>query len=133
LHVSEFLTETIRQLKDEEGEARVIVETGRSQDENWDGEKLLSQLKNAIGIFERTHSGCIGIWAFDNMTSYTIIALDALVAARMNLYPGGKQPKIRNTTWNGKTQTMVYSNNYEVLSLRPEPKGMKAVLDERGL
>ncbi|CAG8733191.1 6208_t:CDS:2 [Gigaspora margarita] len=64
LHVSEFPTEMIRRLKDKKGEARVIVETGRSQDENWDGKKLLSQVKNAIGIFERTHPGCIGIWGF---------------------------------------------------------------------
>ncbi|CAG8795347.1 16914_t:CDS:2 [Gigaspora margarita] len=88
LHISEFLTKMIRRLKDEEGEARVIVETDRSQDENWDGKKLLSQVKNAIGIFEQTHSGCIGIWAFDNATSHTVIVPDALVAARMNLYPG---------------------------------------------
>ncbi|CAG8742529.1 26216_t:CDS:2 [Gigaspora margarita] len=87
LHVSEFLTETIRQLRDEEGEARVIVETGKSQDENWDGKKLLSQLKNAIEIFEQMHSGCIRIWAFDNATSHTVMAPNALVAARINLYP----------------------------------------------
>ncbi|CAG8752402.1 39818_t:CDS:2, partial [Gigaspora margarita] len=121
LHVSEFLTETIRRLKDEEGEARVIVETDGSQDENWNEKKLLSQVKNAIGIFERMHPECIGIWAFDNATSYTVMAPDAL------------QPKMRNTTWNGETKTMVYLDNYKVLSLRLEPKGMKAVLDERGL
>ncbi|CAG8819654.1 14566_t:CDS:2, partial [Gigaspora margarita] len=114
LDVSEFLTKTIGRLKDKEGEARVIVETGGSQDENWDREKLL-------------------IWAFDNATSHTVMAPDALVAARMNLYPGDKQPKMRNTTWNGETQTMVYPDNYEVLSLRSEPKGMKAVFNERGL
>ncbi|CAG8737877.1 3027_t:CDS:2, partial [Gigaspora margarita] len=82
LHVSEFLTEAIKQLKDEEREARVIVETGGNQDENWDREKLLSQ--------SHYHG------------------TNALVAARMNLYPG-------------------------VLSLQLELKGMKAVLNERGL
>ncbi|CAG8758589.1 10276_t:CDS:2 [Gigaspora margarita] len=56
-------------------------------DENWDGEKLLSQVKNAIRIFERTHPECIRIWAFDNATSHTVMAPDALVAARMNLHP----------------------------------------------
>ncbi|CAG8818063.1 18973_t:CDS:2, partial [Gigaspora margarita] len=98
LHIIKFLTKMIRQLKDEEGVARVIVETGRSQDENWNGEKLLSQVKNAIGIFERTHSGCIKIWAFDNVTSHTFIVPNALVAARINLYPGGKQLKMKNIT-----------------------------------
>ncbi|CAG8853207.1 10015_t:CDS:1, partial [Gigaspora margarita] len=84
-------------------------------------------------IFEQMHSGCIRIWAFDNATSHTVMAPNALVAARMNLYPSSKQPKMRNTTWNGETQTIIYPDNYEVLSLRSEPKGMKAVLDEKGL
>ncbi|CAG8811317.1 25412_t:CDS:2, partial [Gigaspora margarita] len=88
LHVSEFLTETIRRLKDEKEEARVIVKTDRNWDENWDRKKLLSQVKNAIGIFERMHLKYIGIWAFDNATSHTVMASNALVAARMNLYPG---------------------------------------------
>ncbi|CAG8668449.1 24669_t:CDS:2, partial [Gigaspora rosea] len=41
----------------EEGEARVIIYLGGNQDENWDGDKLLPQVENAIKIFERTHPG----------------------------------------------------------------------------
>ena len=36
-------------------------------------------------------------------------AEDALDASKMNLKPGGKQPKMHDTIWNGKVQRMVYS------------------------
>ncbi|RIB28061.1 hypothetical protein C2G38_1952354, partial [Gigaspora rosea] len=74
--------------------------------ENWNGEKLLSQVKNAIEIFEQMHPGCIEIWVFDNVTSHTIMIPNALVAARIYLNLYSKQPKMRNTIWNGKIQTI---------------------------
>ncbi|CAG8832959.1 23320_t:CDS:2, partial [Gigaspora margarita] len=90
-----------------------IFYTNDSTHKFWGPEEKQLLRKKGLGkglhirIFERTHSRCIGIWAFDNATSHTIM--------------------------NGETQTMVYPDNYEVLSLRSEPKKMKAVLDERGL
>jgi len=44
---------------------------------------------------------------------------------KMNVRLGGMEPKIRSTTWEGRTQTMVYRDG--------TPKEMKAVLEERGL
>ncbi|CAG8527637.1 15835_t:CDS:2 [Dentiscutata heterogama] len=35
------------------------------------------------------------------MTSHTAMAPNTLVGSRINLYPGGKQPKMRDTIWNG--------------------------------
>ncbi|CAG8524004.1 16794_t:CDS:2, partial [Racocetra fulgida] len=88
-------------------EARLIMQLGAKHDEYWN--------------------------AFDNATSHTVIAPDALVAARMNLYPDGKQPKMRITIWNGKPQTMVYPDDYENPFLRSQPKRIKAFLEERDL
>ncbi|CAG8780141.1 2667_t:CDS:2 [Cetraspora pellucida] len=134
LHVSEFLVETIGRLKDEKEEARLIMQLGANHDGYWDGQKLLPQVKNAIDIFETTHPGYIGVWAFDNATSHKVMAPDALVAARINLKPGGQQPKMRNTVWNGETQTMVFPEDYEDdPTLQSELKGMKQILKERGL
>ncbi|CAG8519853.1 10647_t:CDS:2 [Acaulospora morrowiae] len=98
LHVSEFLTETIGRLKDREGEAKVIMQFGANNNGYWDGKKLLLLLKNVITIFERTYPGCIGVWAFDNATSHTGMAPDALVAARMNLNSDDMQPEMRDMT-----------------------------------
>jgi len=72
------------------------------------------------------HPGCIAVFAFDHSSNHLSYAQDALVASRMNLSSGGKQPLMRNTYMrNGQLQTMVLPNG--------QPKGMKIVLEERGL
>ena len=43
----------------------------------------------------------------------------------MNAKPGGKQPRMRDTVWQGKVQTMVFSVGV--------PKGLIQVLKERGV
>jgi hypothetical protein len=51
----------------------------------------------------------------------------------MNVGPGGKQPKMRETMFNGQVQQMVYPDDYFDPSLRGKAKGMRAVLQERQL
>ena len=43
----------------------------------------------------------------------------------MNVYPGGKQVIMRDTIWDGNAQKMVLPDG--------TPKGMKIVLQERGI
>ena len=43
----------------------------------------------------------------------------------MNVKPGGAQPVMRDTNWNGKKQKIVLSDG--------RPKGMKLILEERGV
>ena len=43
----------------------------------------------------------------------------------MNVRPGGAQAKLHDTVWNGRGQKMVFSDG--------TPKGMKRVLEERGV
>ena len=50
---------------------------------------------------------------------------DALNADVMNVKPGGKQPVMRSTTHNGQVQSMTLADG--------KPKGMKLVLEERGI
>ena len=50
--------------------------------------------------------------------------LRCLIASRMNAKPGGKQPLLRDTVWDGKVQRMVYSIGVA--------KGLIQVLKERG-
>ncbi len=53
----------------------------------------------------------------------------------MNLRPGGKQNKMRNTAWgpNNQHQEMIFPNDYHIPEFWEKPKGMKQVLRERGL
>ncbi|CAG8800201.1 44601_t:CDS:2 [Gigaspora margarita] len=89
LHVSDFLTEEIGRLKDDENEARVIIALDANKDGYWNGELLLEQ-------------------AFDNSTIHMAIVPDALNVKKMNMYPSGCQPKMHPTKWNGHDQEMVY-------------------------
>ncbi|PKY59599.1 hypothetical protein RhiirA4_430523 [Rhizophagus irregularis] len=145
IHISDFLTDTIGRLKlnndqiKEVGnsmyhEARVIINPGKNFDGWWNIDKLLEQIVNrAIPIFEKTHPGAIAVFAFDNSSSHGKYADNALNANHMNLNPGGKQAKLRDTIFNGQIQHMNFSDNYHDKNLRGIPKGMKIILEERGL
>ena len=64
------------------------------------------------------------IWCFDHSCDHTAFAEDALIASKINKGPGGKQPKMRDTVWNGQPQTMALPDG--------RPKGAALVLEERG-
>jgi len=123
--VSEFLTEVDGRLKlkptDIEqyptipAEAREYLEPGKDREGYWTAENVLEQIKTkAIPIFEILYPNCIGVFAFDNSSNHAIFAKDALISKRMNLNPGGLQPKMHDTYWgpDNKLQSMVFSNNH---------------------
>ena len=62
------------------------------------------------------------VWFFDHSSGHTAFAEDAPNASCMNVRPGGKQPVMHDTVYNGKFQKMVLSDG--------TPKGMKLVLEE---
>ena len=61
----------------------------------------------------------------DNAPIHCKSSDDALNVQHMNVRPGGKQPKMRETVFNGEVQQMVLPDG--------RPKGMKMVLQERGV
>ena len=136
--VSEFLTEAYGRLclSDEQvfdhrnvpKEARVYLQPGKNQEGYWTSEHLINQVKTkAIPIFEAMFPNCIGLFAFDNSSNHAAFKSDALVASKMNLKPGGKQPKMKDTVFGSNNQRQSMVNE------KGEPKGMKQILIERGL
>jgi len=108
--ISEFLTEEYGRLKlnsqqHQENpsiaeEARIYLRPGKDRDGYWTSEDLVEQVKTkAIPIFETVFPNCIALFAFDNSSNHAAYGSDALVANRMNLKPGGKQPKMRDTVF----------------------------------
>ena len=89
--------------------------------------------EKAIPVFEKTHPGAIGVFAFDNSSAHAAFAADALLAKAMNVNPGGKQPIMRDTVFDGQVQQMVFPDDHPDASLRGKAKGMRAVLQERQL
>lgn len=115
-------------------EAMEYLEFGK--DHYWTGDKMVDQAINvALPIFNRAFPGCTALFAFDNAANHCSFAPDALIATKMNLGPGGKQPIMRDG-WDeklGVPQRMIFPADYPDARLRGQPKGIKQVLLERGL
>ena len=89
-----------------------------------------------IPTFEREHGpGCQAIFLVNNSQGHCAYAEDALMVSRMNLRPGGKQARMRDGWFiiNGQKfdQPMVFPPDHP--DFPNQPKGMKEVLQERGL
>ncbi|KIO33209.1 hypothetical protein M407DRAFT_65838 [Tulasnella calospora MUT 4182] len=134
VHASDFIAEVKTQMSLHESEqlesfdARTIIHPGKNGDGYWDMKQLLEQVnKQMLFIFDRSSTHCS-------------FAADALNAKKMNVNPGGKQPKMHatqipmnnpNTQLQGTYQSMVFPEDHP--NNPGEAKGMEAVLKERGL
>ena len=121
--VSDFIDEVSGFLRNDTDEARLLIEINK--DGYFTNEHLLKQVAKAVDIFEQVHPDARGLFLFDNAPSHRKMADEALNADKINVGPGGKQPKMRDTVWGGQTQKMVDHNG--------TPKGMRTVLQERGV
>lgn len=98
------------------------------------------KLEDALRIFDHLYPNCVGVFFFDQSSAHNAYGDDALVAKRMNLGPGGKNSKPMrdtvipmdnpDTARRGLPQPMVFPPEH---ALAGQPKGMRIVLEERGL
>lgn len=89
----------------------------------------------ATRIFPYAFPDCQALFAFDNASNHACFAEDALLAKKMNLGTGGKQPRLR-AGFNQATQEaqpMVFPEDHPNPAVRGQPKGIKQVLMERNL
>ena len=101
--VSDFVDEVSRFVRDGSNLVCLLLETNK--DGYFTNNHLLDQVKKIIDIFEDIHLSCRGIFMFDNAPSYKKVAVNL---DKMNVHPGGKQPVMRDTTWQGRVQQMMY-------------------------
>ena len=101
---------------------------------------MVLQIKDAICIFNYKFPNAQAVFVFDCSSAHESYASDALLAHKMNRNPGGKQPRMRDTTIPGtdQVQSMIFSNDYKGVDkdgnpVAGKPKGMEQVLAERGL
>ena len=108
-------------------QARKLLKYGAEFEGYWNSEKFLEQVEAAIKIAKVKYASdqFNVLWFFDHSSGHTAFAEDALNASRMNVKPGGKQPVMHDTVYNGKSQKMILRDG--------RPKGMKLVLQERGV
>ena len=87
----------------------------------------MEQVGKAVKIADMKYPPSQGfhhVWCFHHICGHTAFAEDALITSKMNKGPGGKQPKMRETVWNGQQQTMTLPDG--------RSKGAALVLEERG-
>ena len=148
LMVSEFLTAAQGRLhcinEDSAGNRHITSTTeiiqygsGKNDDGWWTAEKMVEQVRDkAIPIFEKAFLEKTAVFIFDNSSSHTAIAPDALVASRINLKPSGNQPIMHSTVYgpNNMLQSMIFlAHETDNPDLVGKPKGMRRILEERGL
>ena len=115
--ISDFVSE------DMSCSARQQLEYGENAEGYWTNEKFMKQMELAIKIPELRYPKSDGyrhFWVFDHSSCHAAKSEDSLDVSRMNVMPGGKQPKMRE--WNGELQKMFFNIGI--------PKGMKQVLEE---
>lgn len=116
-------------------EAVRLFEYGK--DQYWTDEHMVEHTTQATKIFHLAFPHFRGVFAFDNATNHCSFADDALIASKMSLSSGGKQPKMRDGWYmrgsRRRPQRMIFSALHEDPSLRNQPKGIFQVLKERGL
>lgn len=106
--------------------ARQFLEYGENKEGYWTRDKFMSQMNIAVDMAEFKYpkeDGWRIVWVFDHSSCHAAMADDALDASKMNVNPGGKQRKMRDSIWRGKVQSM--NDRHGV------PKGMRQVLRER--
>ena len=108
-------------------EARQFLEYGGEREGYWTSQRFMDQMIKAVKIAELKYNKTelTLVWIFDQSSCHKAFAPDALNVNKMNVLPGGAQAKLRDTMWAGNLQQMVF--NLAV------PKGMKRVLEERGI
>ena len=107
--------------------ARALLEYGADKEGYWTSEKFMANIEVAAQIaeFKYPSDKHTIVWLFDQSSCHRAFAEDALNAKVMNVRPGGVQPRMRDTMWAGKVQKMIFDDG--------TPKGMKRVLEERGI
>ncbi|KNF00507.1 hypothetical protein PSTG_06201 [Puccinia striiformis f. sp. tritici PST-78] len=155
MHISDFILESTGRLvlsPDEQefhqlncSDAATVIYPGSQGDAWWDMAQLCKQVtEKALLIFEALHPGCQGVFVFDCSSAHEAFGPQALRVQNMNLGPGGKQSRLRDTIiptddtripegLRGQPQSMCFPTDYEVQSLAGQPKGIQQVLAERGL
>jgi hypothetical protein len=136
IHVSDFINEESGRLVlhgdngDIVKDARKIIYPGANGDAWWDNEQLLTQIRNAIEIFETMHPGCQALFIFDQSSAHASLPPDALRAFDMNKSDGGKQHKQCDTVIPQSNPTIACRGQTQKMTTPSgEAKGLKTVLE----
>ncbi|EIW76870.1 hypothetical protein CONPUDRAFT_63241 [Coniophora puteana RWD-64-598 SS2] len=125
-HQSDFICSTVGWM----AEASQSLEYGKNYEGYWNAELLVKQVKEKfIPAFEKLHGpGYKALVMFDHSQGHLSYAIDALVANRMNLRPGGKQAVMRPGWFLKDGEKIPQCMNFppDHSQFPTQPKGMQA-------
>ncbi len=111
-----------------------IFEYGKNKDGYWDVAKLYQQVVNkTLPIAETLYPGYSLLFLFDNATSHSVYAKDALQVRDMNKGIGGQQPRLCNGWFNHGNDQIDQPMNFQEANGQWTQKGIQKVLEERNL
>ncbi|EFP80427.2 uncharacterized protein PGTG_06383 [Puccinia graminis f. sp. tritici CRL 75-36-700-3] len=151
IHISDFILETTGRLTSlatdntPSIDAATIIYPGSTGDKWWDMQQLCNQVtEKAIPIFNQTHPTSQAVFVFDCSSAHGAYSPSALRVQSMNLKFGGKQARLRDSIipfddphipihLHGQVQKFVYENDHPDPDRAGKPKGVRVILEERGL
>ena len=107
---------------------------GKNNDGYWNGAKLHKQIVNkALPIAEALYPGYSLLFLFDNATSHSIYAKDALQVQEMNKDIRDKQAQLRNDCFEKGEVWIEQPTNYNEVSNQCILKKIQRILEEWNL
>ncbi|RKF71633.1 hypothetical protein GcM1_250065 [Golovinomyces cichoracearum] len=100
------------------------LEAGTNREGWWVADDVVKQVIKVIKIFEHFPPGSIGLFQFDSSSNHHSMAVDFLLASKLNLSDGDAVPLMRDTVINGHVQKMQTAEGVQ--------KGIRTILQERG-
>ena len=109
--------------------ASEAIEIGEGNEGYFNSDWLCLQVAKAAGIasFKYSIEEYDIVWVFDQAKIHVAYDSDALIASRMNVNPGCQQPLMRTSSY------MVHGAPQRMTTPDGIPKGLKLVLEERGM
>ena len=139
IHVSDFVEEENGRLfvRNNHGkitkDARRIIYPGANGDPWWNHTQLLTQVDDAIDIFEELHPQCTGLFFFDQSSAHASLGPDSLRAFEMNKSNGGKQRVQKDTIVPSNNPVIEHRGKIQKMTTKNgEAKGLQQTLTERG-
>lgn len=123
---------------------RILFKAGKNRDGYFSAEDVQAQTHLMLDIFEERfpNGSAIAVLGFDNAPSHQKRAPDALSARKMvkntpkkpkNWFPSGQVKMRAGKLPNGSPQPLYFSEQHSDRMLAGQFKGMKVILEERGL
>ncbi|KAF8593236.1 hypothetical protein BDV93DRAFT_566760 [Ceratobasidium sp. AG-I] len=131
----------------EDKRARVTFRAGKQRDGYFCNDDVVEQLEHAIEIAKSRYPNKDHLFIFDNATTHTKLPDNAPVVSKMTLGPSqnvkgemigpsGEKIKVKMAPaqfLDGTPQDLYYPANHPIEKLRGAFKGLKTLLEERGI